>query len=100
MIENRTVAVAQCDACGHVNYANDNDEFQAGYELTIVDYENAAVFQHQAYACRATHIGKAGKAVLDRFEANDKAALLEQPPLVPEGHDATPLPQPEKVDCA
>lgn len=94
MIENRLVATATCDACGHVNYGDSNGAINAGYGVTIVDYEHRNdATPHEAYACRQTHIGKASKAVLDQAAGFDP----EQPPYT---EDAPPLPQPETAECA
>lgn len=93
MIESRTVAVAQCDACGHVNYADDNGDFRAGFAFTLVDFEaqrDVHVTAHDVYACRATHIGKASKAVLDRSVPDppwDPASPVPDAPPLPTGED-------------
>lgn len=66
MIEKRTVETAVCDACGHINYADENGPFHAGYTLSILEYtKDAGVSGHEAYACKLTHIGKAARTVLD-----------------------------------
>jgi hypothetical protein len=94
VIENRVVAAATCDACGHVNYGDSNGFIRAGYGVSIVDYEHEDDAEsREAYACRETHIGKASRVVLD------KAAMFdpEEPPFT---EDAPPLPQPDTAECA
>lgn len=67
MIESRTVAVAECDCCGHVHYGDDDGMFHAGYALAVTAYNDwGPPTSHNVYACRQTHIGKAAKVVLDR----------------------------------
>lgn len=80
MIENRLVATAKCDACGHTNYSDDNGFIHAGYGISIVDYGNANAESQEAYACRLTHIGKAAKAMLCDNDQPPTPAL-DAPPL-------------------
>jgi hypothetical protein len=102
VIEERVIATAVCDACGHKDYANELGEFVgAGYILTIDEHDTDT--EHQAYACRETHIGKAARAVLERFrsegngpppeqEAGALTPLLDAPPL-PERDDSQAVTQ-------
>lgn len=92
MIEERRLAVAVCDACGHKDYPNELGEFLGTvYVLAIEEHETDT--QHEAYACRETHIGKAARAVLDRWRSEgngppyDNGGSLLPPP------DAPPLPE-------
>lgn len=69
MIEKQTVEIALCDAneCGHRTYADKDGNFSAGYELTIVEFdEGGEGNRFEAFACRLSHIGKAAKSVLAR----------------------------------
>jgi hypothetical protein len=94
VIEERRLAVAVCDACGHKDYPNEQGEFLGtGYVLTIDEHETDT--QHEAYACRETHIGKAARAVLERFrsEGNGGPWRDEDGPLAPPPPDAPPLPE-------
>lgn len=99
MIENRTVAVAVCDACGHKDYANDQGEFVDSDGFDIVIHMHSTATRHKAYACRETHIGKAARAVLDRWrdevnvppssEGGDLTPPLDAPLLPERNGDAT-----------
>lgn len=91
MIEERMVDVAVCDACGHRDYSDFEGNFfdSNGYTLTIV--QHATDRQQEVVACKETHIGKAARAVLDQWRAE------ENPPLQhasgPLALDAPPLPE-------
>lgn len=83
VIEERSIAVAACDACGHKDYANEQGEFLGGdgYSITIIMHRNNT--DHEAYACRETHIGKAARAALDRYRewyGGDLGTLVPPPP--------------------
>ena len=88
------VDVAVCDACYHRDYSDYHGNFfdSNGYTLTIVEHRTGT--QHQAVACKETHIGKAARAALEvwRAEGNrpprdDSSSTLVAPPV-----DAPPLP--------
>lgn len=95
MIEERMVDVAVCDACGHKDYSDFEGNFfdSNGYTLTIVHHRTDR--QQEAVACKDTHIGKAARAVLDQWRAEENPPLEHtsgppalDAPLLPERDDA------------
>lgn len=85
MIEERNVAVAVCDACGHRDYGDEKGDFYGGDGYTLTIDEHKGDTQHNAYACRETHIGKAARAVLERFRTEGNG-----PPWYDEGGSLLP----------
>lgn len=81
MIEERSIAVAVCDACGHQDYADDLDGFLGGngYTLTIVEHKDHS--KHKIYSCKQTHIGKSARVVLDRWHSARDTMPPDAPPL-------------------
>lgn len=85
MIEERSLAVAKCDACGHRDVANDDGSFFGcdGYTLAITQHSNET--RHHAYACKETHIGKAARAVLHQpgwqWDGRAGKIVADAPPL-------------------
>jgi hypothetical protein len=61
-LDQRTVAVATCDACAHKNFANEEGEITDGFQVDVFDFKTAT--RHEVIACKETHIGKATRAVL------------------------------------
>lgn len=100
MIEDRTVTVAICDACGKMDYSDDQGGFLGGAGYAMVLTEQGDMCQHNVYACKETHIGKAARAVLERLRNAEPSQWGDEdndgPPV-----DALPLPQhddtPEEV---
>jgi hypothetical protein len=92
VIEERSVFVAVCDACGHKDYAEDDNTFESnGFTLTIESH--ATDTEHNAYACKETHIGKAARAVMDKWRTENWDDPLGH--MAPAGGmppDAPPLP--------
>lgn len=63
-----TVERAQCDACGHNEYANEQTgRLERGFSISITEhYESGEMSEPMyAYACKAAHMGRAAKAVVD-----------------------------------
>lgn len=91
MIEERSIAVAKCDACQHQDYANDQGAFpdSGGYTLTIVEHRTDT--RHDAYACRETHIGKASRAVLEKWRNDTNQPWYDEGGTLRPA-DAPPLP--------
>ena len=69
MIEERSLAVAVCDACHHQDYSDNGGYFVAGYEIILREHETGT--RHNAFACKETHIGKAARAALNRWRVED-----------------------------
>lgn len=93
MIEERMVDVAVCDACGHRDYSDYDGSFfgSNGYTLTIVHHGTET--NHQAVACKDTHIGKAARAVLDAWRNEPQGGWEEKRDAAPLSPDAPPLPE-------
>jgi hypothetical protein len=95
MIEDRTVTVAICDACGKIDYSDDQGGFFGGNGYTLSLTEHGDWSQHKVYACRETHIGKAARVVLFRAAAHradgDQDDDQDDDGELPA--DAPPLPQ-------
>lgn len=91
MIEERSIAVAVCDACGHQDYANEKGKFWGGNGYAIILEEHRTDNTFRAYACRETHIGKAARAALDQWREQD--APWETAGGSPMPPDAPPLPE-------
>ncbi len=96
MIEERSIAVAVCDACGHKDYADEYGSFFGydGYTLTLTQHADET--HHKAYACRRTHIGKSAFAVLHQWQQQD--GPLASPTVSGVAADAPPLPSEDTTD--
>lgn len=84
MIEEQNIAVAVCDACRRKDYGDEQGLFDDGYTITID--EHATDTQHEGYACKETHIGKAARNVLNRWRASE----ILPPPRDEDGTDTPP----------
>jgi len=90
MIEERSIAVAECDACGHRDFADEDGSFFGGegYGLRIVAHRTGA--SHNVYACRETHIGKAARSALAQWREDNGWWRDDDSTLTPVA-DAPPL---------
>ena len=97
VIAERMVDIAECDACGHLEYSDYHGNFvnSKGYTLVVTDHETMTT--HEAVACKDTHIGKAARAVLDKWRAEGADALrVDSGGRLPASTvlvDAPPLPE-------
>lgn len=75
-IEKVTVARTVCDACGNIRYANEDGILTSGFSLAVIQHTSDGELPPvSATACKAAHIGKAAKVVIER-ERDDEMDRL------------------------
>jgi hypothetical protein len=97
MITNQNVSRAECGACGHVQYAEEGQQFTSGLLLRVTDYGGFKTPTFEVFCCRDTHATKA----IRNAAMKHQTSRVGKPPREPHrdnDHDIQPDTQPDREE--
>jgi hypothetical protein len=96
MITNQNVSRAECGACGHVQYAEQGQQFTSGLLLRVTDYTDVGSGPFEVFCCRDTHATKAIRNAA--WKAESRIGQPHGEPHRDNDHDTQPDTQPDREE--